>query len=137
VLVATGIIETSGGRIPAGRDYKGGQRKGHSRCSTRVVTLDIFWENCVQKTLSEHIQTSVRPDTHLRRLSADDWPLHLAVGSGGRHGGWPLQCQVGWRITCYPIDIRGEPRTSNASASAFDGCPTSGQPCAQPMKSPS
>jgi hypothetical protein len=33
--------------------------------SSRVVTLDIFWENCVQKTFVGR----VRPSAHLRRLS--------------------------------------------------------------------
>jgi hypothetical protein len=51
----------------------------------KVVTLDVFRENCIRKTSVGNVLLSARLDARLWWPSVGGRPLHLAVDSGG----WP------------------------------------------------
>ena len=43
--------------------------------SSKVVTLDVFRENHVQKTLSRRVQMSAHPDKHPSQSIVNGWPI--------------------------------------------------------------
>jgi hypothetical protein len=55
----------------------------------RIVTLDVFQENRVQKMSVGRVRPSTCLDARPQRLSAGGRPLHPAVGSSRRLGGRP------------------------------------------------
>jgi hypothetical protein len=66
----------------------------------KVVTLDVFRENQVQKTSFGCVRTSVRLHERLSRLTASGRPIRLAEAMGRRRlvglGGRPLVDGLWW-----------------------------------------